>query len=847
MINNNENQNQDALRSYWTISAADAIHILNSSEEGLSDSEAAQRLRVYGPNLFKPKAKSGVLTEFLEQFKSPITLLLLFAAILSFFLQDSTDAAIIIIIVFLSGLLSFWQQHKSSDAMAKLLDMVQITTNVLRDGKAEKLPLERVVPGDVVLLSAGDLIPGDALIIELKDLFADEAVLTGESYPVEKQTSPVALDMPAAKRLNVLHMGTHISSGTAKVLVVRTGKATMLGQISEQLRLTPPETEFERGVRHFGYLLMEVTMVLIIAVFAINVFFHRPILDSFLFSMALAVGLTPQLLPAIISINLAQGATHMAREKVIVKRLAAIENLGSMDVLCSDKTGTLTEGVMQLHSAIDTQGRPWDRVADYAYLNAFFQNGYKNPIDSALTAVTKDVSGYTKLDEFPYDFVRKRVSVLVAHEDRHYVISKGAFNQIFAACSQVELSDGKLKALSEVGDEINKFYIVQSQMGFRVLAVAYKEIPAPKHIDKYDEEGLTLLGFLLFNDPAKAGAQEAIERLGSLGISFKMITGDNQYTARHVWQEIGLAPPRVMTGTELHKITARGLPVRVTDIDVFAEVEPDQKERIIHALKQAGHVVGYLGDGVNDSPALHMADVGISVNTAVDVAKEAASFVLLEKDLNVLATGVGEGRRTFANTLKYVFMATSANFGNMFSMAGASLIMPFLPLLPTQILLTNLLTDVPETTIATDLVDPELVARPRRWDIGFIRKFMLTFGLLSSIFDYLTFGVLLWLLHAAVEQFRTGWFLESVISATIIVLVIRTRHPFFRSRIGKYLVLSTGAVVAAVLLLPYSPLAALFQFIPLPPVFMAILGVIVIVYVACAELVKKQFYRLIKY
>jgi Mg2+-importing ATPase len=437
--------------------------------------------------------------------------------------------------------------------------------------------------------------------------------------------------------------------------------------------------------------------------------------------------------------------------------------------------------------------------------------------------------------------------VLVANEGRHYTISKGAFEQILAVCVQVELSDEKVKPLAEVKQQINDFYVAQSQLGFRVLGVAYKEIPASKPIDKDDEQGMTLLGFLLFNDPAKAGSKEAIERLSRLGISFKMITGDNQHTARYVWQEIGLPSPRVVTGTELRQVTARALPIRAQNTDIFAEVEPDQKERLILALKRAGHVVGYLGDGVNDSPALHMADVGISVNSAVDVAKEAASFVLLEKDLNVLATGVVEGRRTFANTLKYVFMATSANFGNMFSMAGASLIMPFLPLLPTQILLTNLLTDVPETTIATDLVDAELVDRPRRWDIGFIRKFMLTFGLLSSIFDYLTFGVLFWGLHASVEQFRTGWFLESVISASIIVLVIRTRHPFYKSRIGKYLVISTALVGAAVLLLPYSPLARLFQFTPLPPIFMASLLVIVILYIIGAELVKKQFYRLVKY
>ncbi|MCX5779448.1 MAG: HAD-IC family P-type ATPase, partial [Firmicutes bacterium] len=434
-----------------------------------------------------------------------------------------------------------------------------------------------------------------------------------------------------------------------------------------------------------------------------------------------------------------------------------------------------------------------------------------------------------------------------AHEGQQFMITKGAFDQVLAVCSQVEFGDASIKPLAEVKQSINDFYIAQSQLGFRVLGVAYKEITARPDINRDDEQNMILLGFLLFNDPAKAGAKEAIDRLNKLGIRFKMITGDNQYTARYVWQEIGQSAPQVITGPQLRQINARSLPIRAQDTDIFAEVEPDQKERLILALRRAGHVVGYLGDGVNDSPALHIADVGISVNTAVDVAKEAASFVLLEKDLHVLATGVIEGRRTFANTLKYVFMATSANFGNMFSMAGASLIMPFLPLLPTQILLTNLFTDIPETTIATDLVDAELVDRPRRWDIGFIRKFMLTFGLLSSIFDYLTFGVLFWGLHASVAEFRTGWFLESVISASIIVLVIRTRHPFFKSRIGKYLVISTASVGAGVLLLPYTPLAGLFQFIPMPPIFLASLLGIVILYIAGAEFVKKQFYRWVKY
>jgi Mg2+-importing ATPase len=827
---------------FWSMETPDVLKRLEASSDGLTAPEAAKRLDANGPNLLRPTKKKGVLLEFLEQFKSPLIILLLFAAILSFFLGDSTDTGIILAIVFLSGLLSFWQEHHATNAMAELLAMVQARTNVLRDGNPVDIPLEEVVPGDVVLLAGGGVIPADCLLLEHKDLFVDEAALTGESFPVEKEDGLLPADTPPAGRLSALFMGTHVVSGTGKAIVVLTGKETAFGQISEKLQLKPPETEFEHGIRHFGYLLLEVTLVLVIAVFAINVYFHRPVLESFLFSMALAVGLTPQLLPAIVSVNLAQGARQMAKKKVIVKRLAAIEDFGSMDVLCSDKTGTLTEGVVQLNSALGVDGQKWDKVGLYAYVNAFFQVGYKNPIDSSLVAQARDVSGFEKLDEIPYDFIRKRLSILVDQAGRQSLITKGAFDQVLSVCTNVESPDGTVRPLSDIEAQIRNLYTEQSKSGFRTLGVAYKDFSGGKIIKKEDESAMTFLGVLLFFDPPKADVITAIKDLNNLGVSLKMITGDSQYTALHVWQQIGLPAPRVLTGAALHQISATALPLRAAETEIFAEVEPDQKEHLILAIRQAGHVVGFMGDGINDGPALHAADVGISVNTAVDVAKEAASIVLLEKGLDVLAAGVLEGRRTFANTLKYVFMATSANFGNMFSMAGASLFLSFLPLLPTQILLTNLLTDLPEMTIATDTVDPELVNRPQRWDIGFIRRFMVTFGLLSSVFDYMTFGVLLWVLHATTNQFRTGWFLESVVSASLIVLVIRTRHLFFRSRASIYLICATGFVILLTLFLPYSPLANLFEFTHLPPLFMAALAVILLLYVAGAELAKKWFY-----
>jgi len=571
-------------------------------------------------------------------------------------------------------------------------------------------------------------------------------------------------------------------------------------------------------------------------------------LEALLFSVALAVGLTPQLLPAIITINLSHGAKRMAQEKVIVKRLVSIENFGSMDVLCSDKTGTLTEGKVQLHSALDANNRPSEKVLLYAYLNAYYETGFTNPIDEAILSHRQfDPSGYQKLDEVPYDFIRKRLSILIAKDGRHLMLTKGALPNVLAACFSVETSEGTMVDLASVQEDIQKRFEDISTQGFRTLGIAYRDVGPRSLITKDDETGMTFLGFLVFYDPPKSAMIETISQLKNLGISLKIITGDNKRVAGFVSRQAGISNPEILTGSDLHQISDEALLHRIKDVDVFAEMEPNQKERIILALKKAGHVVGYLGDGINDASALHTADVGISVDSAVDVAKEAADIVLLEKDLGVLVQGVWEGRKTFANTLKYVFMATSANFGNMFSMAGASLFLPFLPLLPKQILLTNLLTDFPEMTIATDRIDPEMIDLPRRWDILFIRKFMITFGIISSVFDYLTFGVLLFILRTSVDQFRTGWFLESVVSASVIVLVIRSRRPFFRSRPGKHLFMATLLTVGFTLLLPFVPLGRLFGFTPLPLSFLLMMGVIVMLYIVSAEMAKKIFYERVKF
>ena len=833
--------------AFWSTAAHELLQQLQTTAQGLTTDEARARLTRYGANLLKPKKKSDALTLLLAQFKSPIILILFFATGLSFFLRDPVDAFIILTIVLVSGLLGYWQERGAADAVEKLLAIVQIKTSVLRDKGAREISVEEIVPGDIVTLNAGDIIPGDCLVYESKDLFIDEATLTGETYPVEKSIGVLAAEAPLGQRTNALWMGTHVVSGSAAALVISTGKQTEFGKVSERLKLRPPETDFEHGIRQFGYFLMEVTLVLVLAIFAINVYLARPVLDSFLFSLALAVGLTPQLLPAIISINLAHGAKRMAQAKVIVKRLASIENFGSMNVICSDKTGTLTEGIVDLQSAVDVEGAPSDKVLLYAYLNAFYETGFTNPIDDAIRSHRKlDLAGYQKVDEIPYDFLRKRLSILVAHDDGHLMVTKGALANVLAVCCTAEIAEGKIVDIATVQAPIEQQLSEYSNKGCRTLGVAYKNLRAESRMNKVDETGMTFLGFLVLFDPPKANIVETIASLKHLGVALKIITGDNHQVAANVSRQMGLSNTTILTGAELRQLSDSALLKRAVDVDVFAEIEPNQKERIILALKKAGNVVGYMGDGINDASALHAADVGISVESAVDVAKEAADIVLLEKDLGVLVQGVREGRTTFANTLKYVFMATSANFGNMFSMAGVSLFLPFLPLLPKQILLTNLMTDFPEMTIATDRVDGEMVDHPRRWDVKAIRKFMITFGLVSSVFDYLTFGALLTILHATQDQFRTGWFLESVISASLIVLVIRSRKPFFRSRPGKYLLAATLLIVVMTLTLPFTPLGEAFGFRPLPISFLVVIGIIIMAYIVTAEVAKTIFYNKVK-
>jgi len=834
--------------AYWSTTPEQLLAELRSSPNGLSQDDAERRVKQFGPNLIKAGSQTTPLGLLLNQLKSPLVLILVFAATISAIAGEWPDAVIVLAVVLGSTTLGFVQEYRAGDAVEKLRSKVMIKSNVLRDGRPCVVLSKDVMPGDMVLLSAGSLIPADGVVLEANDLFVNQAVLTGEVFPMEKKPGKVGTNAGLIERVNCVFMGTSVRSGTARMLVVQTGKTTLFGRISERLKLRPPETDFERGVQHFGYLLTRVMLVMVVVVLAVNFVREMPALDSLLFALALAVGLTPELLPAIISITLAHGAQRMAKRGVIVRRLNAIENFGSMDVLCTDKTGTLTEGVVMLKDALDAQGRPSAAVLRYAYLNAYHQTGLNNPLDEALNACGRqagvDISGDRKVDEIPYDFIRKRLSVIVTDKrGGRTLITKGALANVLETCSSVSDADAVRPLDDATRTDIDKRFHQWSEQGFRVLGVATKTIGA--HTETYsrdDESVLQFAGFLLFFDPPKADVAQTIIDLGRLGLQLKIITGDNKLVAKHVAEAVNLPVGGLLTGNDLNGMGDEALWHAAERTSIFAEVDPHQKERIILALQKTGHVVGYMGDGINDAPALHAADVGISVDSAVDVAKDAADLVLLEHDMDILRGGIEEGRRTFANTLKYILTTISANFGNMFSMAAATLFLPFLPLLASQILLNNFLSDIPGTTIAGDNVDPEWVAKPRRWDNKFIGRYMLLFGLVSSIFDFLTFGILLFLFSATEEEFRTGWFIESLLTELVIALVVRTRRVFFRSRPGTLLLASTFVVIGITLVLPYLPFNSLFGFVPLPAPLMLMLIGLTVLYVVVAEFAKKYFY-----
>ncbi len=817
------------------------------SPEGLSSAEAAARLRRFGPNAIRPRHHRLLVVEFVARFRNPLVLILLAAIGVSALTGDSTGACVIGLIVMASVTLDFVQEHRAGQAAERLAAQVAVTATVLRDGTPSEVPLAQVVPGDVVLLSAGDLVPADGMVLAVDDFFVNQAQLTGESYPVEKRLDPAR---PAriwdADASGAAFMGSSVVTGSARLLVARTGAATALGQIATELELTPPPTEFERGTRQFGLLIMRLTLGMVLFVLLVDVALHRPLLESFLFAVALAVGLTPELLPMIVSVTLARGALRMADAKVIVKRLSAIQDMGSMDLLCTDKTGTLTEARIRLERHVDAQGADSARVLELAYLNSRFETGLRSPLDDAILQHGEiDVTGWSKIDEVPFDFERRRVSVLIGQAGRRLLVVKGAPEDIVGLCSGFEAGDGQPRPLdAATRARIDALFDRLGEDGFRVLAIAWREMPPDHpHAVVTDESALVFAGFAAFLDPPKAGAGEALAALAASGVAVKIVTGDNERVTRHVCAQLGIPVRGVLSGREIAAMNDDALRARLAHVNLICRANPAQKNRVLLALKARGHVVGYLGDGINDAPSLHTADVGISVDGAVDVARQAAAMILLENDLAVLHAGILEGRRTFGNVMKYIMMATSSNFGNMFSMAAAALILPFLPMLPLQILLNNLLYDVSELPIPLDAVDAEDLARPRRWDMRFVRDFMVAVGPISSVFDLITFGLLIALLHADEALFHTGWFVESIATQVLVIFVIRTRRNPLRSRPQRWLALTSIAVVALAVLLPFSPVAGTLGFVPLPGEFFALLAVLVAIYLVLVELGKQAFYR----
>jgi Mg2+-importing ATPase len=829
---------------FWSAPLEVLTAQLRSTPSGLTSAEAARRRRELGPATMRRTTSTSWARILARQFLNPLVILLTVAAVLSLVVGERTDSGVILVVVVAGGLLGFWQERRAANAVEALLSLVRTTTTVVRDGTPVSIPLEDVVPGDVVRLAAGATLPGDCRLLETHDLFVDESALTGESFPTAKRATASPADAPLRERPGAAFLGTHVVTGSASALIVSRGHDTEFGRLSARLAASVPETEFEHGIRRFGYLLLQATLVLALSVLAVNVARHRPVLESLLFTLALAVGLAPELLPAIVSVTLAYGARAMARARVIVKRLSAIEDLGAMTVLCLDKTGTITEGVVRVKSATDVDGRESEKLFQYAYVNATFESGFANPIDESIRNTRAlDVSAFTKLDEVPYDFIRKRLSVIVSTGAERLLITKGSVRTVLDVCSWVEHADGRTEPLDRHRDAIEGRYAAMSADGLRCLAVAYRALPNEAAGGRDDECDLTLLGLLALADPPKPDVRATLDELRRLGVTQKLVTGDNALVAATIARAVGLRADTLLTGPAIRTLSDQALRTRVQAVDVFAEVEPNQKDRIIRALRATGQVVGFLGDGINDATALHSADVGISVETAVDVTKDAADIVLLEKDLSVLVAGLREGRRAFANTLKYIFITTSANFGNMLSMAVASLFTGFLPLLPKQILLINFLTDIPSVAVATDRLDPELVARPRRWDNRLIRNFMIVFGLVSSVFDLLTFGLLLIVVPQDVDQFRTGWFLESVLSEILVLLVIRTERPFFRSPIGRALLIGSIGVAVGSLALPYIALGAKFGLVPVSTPVLLALGTITVAYVATSEVVKRAFFR----
>lgn len=837
---------------------AEVYQSLESGEQGLSEQEAQRRLKTCGLNELPTHRLSTVQVVF-RQLKNPLFVILVACAVIAGLFSELKQAIIILAMIALSVVLGFYNEYKAEKIVENLRENVSIKAVVTRDGKACQIDSKLLVPGDLVTVYVGDISPADIRLVRSKELQADEATFTGESFPVEKTSEHLSLVSPMPQQLiNYLFMGTVVSHGSGQGVVVSTGKNTHLGSISRSLTRSHPETEFQRGIRKYGNMLMTLTFALSVGIFALNALVGHKLIDSLLFSLAVAVGLVPELMPAIVTVSLARGASRMAKVKVIVKRLVSIEDFGNMDVLCTDKTGTLTEGKISLHAYQSLGEKDDQRLLPYSLLcnsAAVGDTVVGNPMDTAIWEYAKkgnkeqNALSYVKVDEIPFDYQRRIMSVVVKNDGESILISKGAPESIFARCTHADLS-GRIEPLEEVQDAINVKFSHLSQLGYRLLAIASRQIDNKASYSVEDEKNLTLLGFLIFTDPAKKDAHDAIDKLKDMGVEVKILTGDNELVAKTICDELKVSVKKIVVGSDLVQMSWTQVKKIVEETTIFARITPEQKLDIIKALKENGHVVGFGGDGVNDAPALYEADVGISVDTAVDVAKQAADIVLLEKDLRVMADGIIEGRKIFGNTMKYILMGASSNFGNMFSAAVASVFLPFLPMLPMQILFMNLLYDVANMTLPTDNVDEEYTKYPKRWDIGFVRKYTLFFGPFSSLYDFLTYGIMLFIFGAVANPalFQSGWFVESFWTEVLVIFVIRTRRiPFLTSRPGKWLILLTLGCVAFGTILPFTVLGNVLGFTALPPEYWALLILMVATYLVLVDAGKVFFYKICKF
>ncbi len=855
------NEHERRLVDLCLVSQKEAIEALASTPGGLSSEEAERRLDEYGANELAHAKRVGFWGDILRRCKSPLVIQLLVIAVVSGVIGEAKSAVIVGAMIVLSVGLSYILDRRSSLAVEALGKRVQSRTLVLRDGKETEIKISDVVPGDIVLLQAGSIIPADLRLLVAKDFFVSQSALTGESMPVEKTANEAAQGQSVWELANACFLGSSVNSGSARGLVVNTGTRTLFGSISERLIEGPEETSFDRGIRSFTWLMIRFMLVMTSAVFFIVGMTKGNWTEALLFGLSIAVGLTPEMLPMIVTVNLAKGALAMAAKKVIIKRLPSIQNFGAIDILCTDKTGTLTQDQVVLERYVDITGDTSEDVLNYAYLNSHYQTGLRNLIDRAIIDHTDLDVGWCRLvDELPFDFQRRRMSVVVDYEGDHVLICKGAVEEIYDCCSHYQIGEEVYPLIEMIRDNLFEEVDILNRDGFRVLAIAYREFPREKTtFNVRDESDLILLGYVAFFDPPKASATEALALLHNAGVRVKVLTGDNGVVTQRVCSNVGLKVEQMVTGAELSLIPQEDLGRIVQEVDIFVKISPVQKERIVRALREAGHVVGFLGDGINDAPALKAADVGISVDSAVDVAKETADIVLLEKSLLVLEEGILEGRRVFANIVKYIRMGASSNFGNMFSVVGASYLLPFLPMQPVQILTNNLLYDFSQTGIPTDKVDEELIAKPLKWNIDNIKRFMIFIGPISSIFDYATFA-LMWYFFACnaysnpgagqaqqeslARLFQTGWFVESLLTQTLIVHIIRTRRiPFFGSCASLPMTLTTVTIMAIGAWLPYSPFAGALNLVPLPPIYWAwILGFLV-TYSLMTHFVKTWFFN----